>query len=127
MMRSGDIVPAVSAETMMQAYKAVASGPRGFENAMLSIVKALSGSTDSKEILAISYRLQGLAQLLQGADLPGFSMKLHGRDYKLVSEAALHAAAICPLSLKGTMAEVQFDQEQFLAIALKAAAPEGSG
>jgi hypothetical protein len=54
-------------------------------------------------------------------------MKVHGRKYKLVNEVVFKAAAACSLDLSGTMAELKFDREEFLQLALSFAEPEGSG
>ena len=64
---------------------------------MISIVKALSKKANPDDILAISYRLQALAQLFhdEGKDVAGFSMTVDGKEYKLVNEAAFKAAAAC--------------------------------
>jgi len=120
-------VKAVSPDLLIRANLAAANGPRGYENAMISIIKALSEEASTDDLLAISYRLQALAHLTRGADVAGFTMKLHGRKYKLVNEAALKAAAACPLDLSGTMAELKFDREEFLKLALSFAEPEGNG
>jgi hypothetical protein len=54
-------------------------------------------------------------------------MSLHGKTYKLINEAASHAAAVCPLRLTGTMADVKFDHQKSLDLALSFAEPEGNG
>ena len=91
-----DVKP-VSADLLIRANLAAADGPGGFENAMISIVKALSKKANPDDILAISYRLQALAQLFhdEGKDVAGFSMTVDGKEYKLVNEAAFKAAAAC--------------------------------
>jgi len=117
----------VSAELLIRANRAAADGPRGFENATISIVKALSKDVSSDDLLAITYRLQALAKLTQGDDLTGFIMRLHGREYNLINEAAFKAAAACSLVPGDTFGEVEFDREEFLRLALSFAEAEGSG
>jgi hypothetical protein len=120
-------VRTVSPDLLIRANAAAAKGPRGYENAMISMIKALSKEASSDEMLAISYRLQVLANLSPGEGLSGLTMNLHGRDYQLINEAAFRAAAACPLSLTGTMADVAFDREKFLELALSFSEPEGNG
>ncbi|THD55970.1 MAG: hypothetical protein E8A46_04490 [Bradyrhizobium sp.] len=86
----------VSADLLIRATSAAADGPRGLENATISIIKALSKEASSDDLLAITYRLQALAKLTQGDDISGLTMNLHGREDKLINEAALKAAATCP-------------------------------
>jgi hypothetical protein len=114
-------VKTVAADLVIRANAAIADGPRGFENAMISMIKALSKEAEPDDLLAVSYRLQALA------NLAGLTMTLHGKTYKLISEAAFHAAAVCPLRLTGTMTDVKFDRQKFLDLALTFAEPEGNG
>jgi hypothetical protein len=78
-------------------------------------------STD--DLLAVTYRLQALAKLTQSGDISGLTMNLHGREYKLINEAALKAAASCPLVLRGKFGEAEFDRDKFLQLALSFAEP----
>jgi hypothetical protein len=59
-----------------------------------------------------------IATLARGDDISGLTMNLHGREYKLINEVAFKAAASCPLVLRGTFGEAQFDREEFLRLAL---------
>jgi hypothetical protein len=122
-----ETVKEVPADLLIRANIAAIDGPRGFENATISIIKALSKEASTDDLIAISYRLQALATLTQGDDISGLTMNLHGREYKLINEAALKAAAACPLVLRGTFGEVEFDREEFLQFALTFAEPEGNG
>jgi hypothetical protein len=119
----------VSADLLTRANLAAAKGPRGFENAMISIVQALSQEVSPDDLLAITYRLQAMAHLLQreGEDIAGFTMSVDGKNYKLINDAALKAAATCPLSLPGRMSDVRFDSDRFLELALSFAEAEGNG
>jgi hypothetical protein len=107
------------------ANNAAADGPSGFENATISIIKALSKEVSTDDLLAITYRLQALAKLTAGADVSGLTMNLHGREYKLINEAALQAAATSPLALRGKFGDIEFDRDEFLQLALSLAEPEG--
>jgi hypothetical protein len=117
----------VPADLLIRANNAAADGPRGFENATISIIKALSKEASTDDLLAVTYRLQALAKLTAGADISGLTMNLHGREYKLINEAALKAAANCPLFLRGAFGDIEFDREEFLRLALSFAEPEGNG
>jgi hypothetical protein len=118
----------VTPELLIRANEAAADGPRGYENAMISIIKALSKEATPDDLLAVTYRLQALANLHRGAeDIAGFTMSQHGKEYKLISEAALKAAALCPLTLSDEMADIQFDRERFLELALSFTEAEGNG
>jgi hypothetical protein len=120
-------VKTVAADLMIRANVAIADGPRGYENAMISMIKALSKEAEPDDLLAISYRLQALANLAGDADLAGLTMTLHGKTYKLINEAAFRAAAVCPLRLAGTVGDVKFDHQQFLDLALSFVEPDGNG
>jgi hypothetical protein len=117
----------VPADLLIRANIAAAKGPRGFENATISIIKALAKEVSTDDLIAISYRLQALATLTRGDEISGLTMNLHGREYKLINEAAFKAAAACPLVLRGTFGDVEFDREEFLQFALSFAEPEGNG
>jgi hypothetical protein len=117
----------VSADLLIRANNAAADGPRGFENATISIIQALSKEASTDDLVAVTYRLQALAKLAQGGDISGLTMNLHGREYKLINEAALKAAATCPLVLRGKFGEAEFDREKFLQLALSFTEPEGNG
>jgi hypothetical protein len=124
--KSATAVRSVPAHLMIRANAAASEGPRGFENAMLSIIQALAKEADTEDLLAISYRLQALAKLTRGTDIAGLTMKLHGKEYYLINEAALKAAAACPLSLRGRLADVEFDEKEFVRLALEYTDCDGS-
>jgi hypothetical protein len=117
----------VSADLLIRANEAASKGPRGFENATISIIKALSKEVSVDDLIAIGYRLQALATLTRGDGISGLTMNLHGREHKLINEAAFKAAATCPLVLRDTSGEVEFDREEFLQLALSFAELEGNG
>ena len=119
----------VSADLLTRANLAAAEGPRGFENAMISIIQRLSHEVSPDDLLAITYRLQAMAHLLhrEGQDIAGFTMSVNGKDYKLINDAFLKAAAACPLSLPEQMSDVQFDRDRFLELALSYAEVDGNG
>jgi hypothetical protein len=117
----------VSPDLLIRANSAASDGPRGFENATISIIRALSKEASADDLLAITYRLQALAKLTQGDDISGMTMNVHGREYKLINEVALKAAATCSLVLRGKFGECEFDREKFLQLALSFAEPEGNG
>jgi hypothetical protein len=117
----------VPADLLIRANNAAAAGPRGFENATISIIQALSKEVSTDDLLAISYRLQALAKLTQGDEVAGLTMKLHGREYNLINEAAFKAAAACSLVPGDTFDEVEFDRKEFLRLALSFVEPEGNG
>ena len=94
----------VPAELLIRANNAAAKGRRGFENATISITA-----------------------LTRSDDVSGLTMNLHGREYSLINEAAFKAAATCPLVLRGSFGDSEFDREEFLRLALSFAEQEGSG
>jgi hypothetical protein len=51
----------VAADLLIRANRAAADGPRGFENATISIIKALSKEVSTDDLIAISYRLEALS------------------------------------------------------------------
>ena len=121
------IVKPVPEDLQIRANAAAANGPRGYENAMISMIKALSNEAGPDELLAISYRLQALANLTSGADVAGLTMTLHDKEYKLVNETAFRAAAVCPLRLTGTMADVKFDLQSFSTWRFRTPNPKATG
>ena len=112
----GEPVREVCANLLIRANSAAKDGPPGSENATISVINALSKEVSTADLVAISYRLQAFSGLT-----------MHGRDFKLINEAALKAAATCPLVLPGTFGEVEFDREEFLRLALSFAEPAGNG
>jgi hypothetical protein len=91
------------------------------------LIRANNAAASTDDLVAVTYRLQALAKLAQGGDISGLTMNLHGREYKLINEAALKAAATCPLVLRGKFGEAEFDREKFLQLALSFTEPEGNG
>ena len=93
---------------------------------MISIVKALSKKANPDDILAISYRLQALAQLFhdEGKDVAGFSMTVDG---KASQRGRLQGCGGLPLSLPDTGSDVRFDRDRFLQLALSFTEIEGNG
>jgi hypothetical protein len=110
----------VPVDLLIRANIAAAKSPRGF--ATISIIKALSKEVSTADLIAISYRLQALATLTRGDDVADLTMNL-----QLINEAAFKAAAACPLVLRGTIGDSEFDREEFLRLALMFARPEGNG
>lgn len=117
----------VSADLLIRANKAAAAGPRGFENATISIIKALSKEVSPDDLLAITYRLQALATIAQSNDSTGLTVRPHGREYNLINEAGFEAAAACSLVSGDVFGEVEFDREEFVRLALSFAEVEGNG
>lgn len=119
-------IKAVPLDIIMKAQKAVAKGPRG--DAMVTIVGALHKDHDHEDVLAVITRLQALATTIRDADLPELSMTLHGKEYKLVNEAAFAAAASTKLTHEEgvLVGDIAFDKNEFLKNALAYMPERGS-
>jgi hypothetical protein len=122
-------IRAVPHELLIKANsKAVAGREKyGSADVAVSIVTALAKNHDPEDLIAVSYRLQALARLLDDGDGEQWTLKIEGKEYKLLNEALFRAAAKTPLRERKMVRDVKFDSREFLRIALEEAESEGSG
>jgi len=107
--------------------KAVADREKyGSADVTVSIVTALAKDHDPEDLIAVSYRLQALARLLDNGDGEQWTLQIEGKEYKLLNEALFRAAAKTPLREQKMVRDVKFKPKEFLQIALEEAKSEGT-
>jgi hypothetical protein len=92
----------------------------------VSLVRALHGEQKPETILAIDYRLRALAKMIsEGEGKPWTFAIIEDGGGHMVNEALFKAAARAPLFEAETVAQVSFDRDQFLRIALEESETDG--
>lgn len=108
--------------------KAVADREKyGSADVTVSIVTALAKDHHPEDLIAVSYRLQALARLIDDGEGEHWTLKIEGKEYKLLNEALFRAAAKTPLREPKMVRDVKFDPKEFLRIALEEAESKGTG
>lgn len=122
------MIPTVSVGLLMEAYRRCAADHEaGLEpDVMVSIVSALHGRCSSAEMIAISHRLTALSTLLQEQDGRGWKSSPEGKEYVLVNEALIRAAATAPLAEAKMVLDLRFDPVAIMQIALENSRTDGS-
>jgi hypothetical protein len=94
----------------------------------LAVVMALSKKYSSDQLLAVTYRLQALANMVDQQQTHNWTMNVKGKEYTLVSQALLKAASRTPLSFKDSdmVSDISFDPEALLAVALEESETDGA-
>lgn len=82
---------------------------------------------DSDTLLAIDYRLIALANVVKKDDPSPWVINPKNKEYKLISEALLRAAAIAPLKIddKKLAVDIAFEPNSFTKHALAESDTEG--
>jgi hypothetical protein len=117
----------VSFDLIRQAVEAAnnnrAAGPT------IAVIAALSRKYPSDQILAVTYRLQALANMMAQRQADHWTLDVADKEYTLVDEALFKAAARTPLSIEDgdVVGNISFDPGSLLAIALEESEPDGSG
>ena len=121
------VVKPVDPKLLIEANDAV-SAQRGKGDATFTMIAHFDNRLEADDLLAISYRLQALASLIQKGEGPAWVIHSKGKEYKLVNEAMFRAAAITPLSIEEDqlMANLAFDTDAFLENALAESDTTGS-
>jgi hypothetical protein len=99
----------------------------GSADVTVSIVTALANDHDPDDLIAVSYRLQALARLIDDGEGKEWTLKIEGKEYRLLNEALFRAAAKTPLREQEMVRDVKFEPAEFLRIALEEAESEGTG
>jgi hypothetical protein len=89
-------------------------------------VTTLAEGHKPDEIIAVSYRLGALANLIRAGEGGKWTIPVLKREYQLMNESLFRAAARAPLFEARTVGEVAFDPVTFLKIALEESQAEGS-
>jgi len=119
-------IAAVSFDLIRQAIEAANNNREA--GPTLAVVTALSKKYSSDDILAVTYRLQALADMVHNQQTDNWTMTVEGKEYSLVSEALLKAAARTPLSFKkkDIVNQLAFKPEALLAAALEESETDGA-
>ena len=91
----------------------------------VSAVSALSRQIESQQILDVTHRIAALANFLHAGNAEEWLMEVTGREYVLLDEGLLHAAAEAPLMEANHIKDMTFEKDTFLPLVLKYAEPEG--
>jgi hypothetical protein len=121
------VIKPVDPKLLIEANNAVAAR-RAKGDAVVTMVAHFDNRLDTKELIAINYRLMALAKLIQKGEGPAWVIEAKGKRYKLVNKAMFRAAAITPLSIEDDemIGNIAFDTDAFLQNALAEANTEGS-
>lgn len=99
----------------------------GSPDVMVSIVTALADKHTPDECIAVSYRLAALAYLVHEGHGDQWTLRIEGKEYRLLNQALFRAAAKAPLrEPKKMVHDIRFDPKEFLRIALEEAKSEGT-
>jgi hypothetical protein len=120
-----ELIPPVSPALIRAATEAT-----GKENdhGALPVSRALGDRHPPETLLAITYRLRALANLIDGDHAKAWTLKDPRQTYTLLNGALLSAAAKAPLEVDPdeVMTHVAFDVPTFLRIVLEEAPTEGT-
>lgn len=121
------MIPPVSVDLLMLADRKVAEDHEAGlpPDPTASVVSALHGQCDPKEMIAISNRLTALAHLVVDCVGKAWTINVEGKDYTLVHGALIRAAATAPLAETKMVHDLRFGPE-ILDIALRDAEPGGT-
>jgi len=117
-------VKPVPLNVIIEAHEVVAANHGSGRDPLMAIVASLAKKHDHLDLANAVMRLQALADIVKQTDRSSWVMTLRGKDYKLINEAALRAAARTPLVEKKR--QLRFDPSQFAKIALEESEAEGS-
>jgi hypothetical protein len=119
-------IESVSFDLIKQAVEAANNNrPAG---PTIAVIAALSKRFPPAQILAVTYRLQALANMMAQRQTDHWTLNIADKEYTLVDEALFKAAARTPLSFenKELIGEISFDPGTLLAIALEESVPDGA-
>jgi hypothetical protein len=122
-------VQTVAPELLIEAnLKSIADREEyGSPDTMVSIVTALADKHTPDECIAVSYRLTALAYLVHEGHGEHWTLKVEGKEYRLLNQALFRAAAKAPLrEPKKMIRDIRLDPKEFLRIALEEAKSEGT-
>jgi hypothetical protein len=114
----------VPLNVILDAHEVVVASHGSGRDPFMAIAAALAKKHDHDQLTNAVMRLRALAEIVQQTDKSSWVMTLRGKDYKLINEAALRAAARTPLVERRR--KLRFDPKQFAKIALEESEAEGS-
>jgi hypothetical protein len=118
-------IQAVSFDLIRQAVEAANNNrPAG---PTIAVIAALSKKFPAGQLLAVTYRLQALANMMARQQTDHWTLKIADKEYTLVDEALFKAAARAALSIESDeiVGEISFDAHELLAIALEESESDG--
>ena len=121
------MIPPVSVDLLMHADRRVAADHEAGlpPDPTISVVAALRGKCEQDEMMAIQRRLTALSHLVIHGEARAWTIHVDGKNYTLVADAFLRAAATAPLSETKFMRDLRFGPE-ILDIALQLVETAGS-
>lgn len=114
----------VPLNVIIEAHEVVVANHGTGRDPFIAIAAALAKKHDHNDLTNAVMRLRALAEIVKETDRSSWVMTLRGKDYKLINEAALRAAARTPLVEKKR--KLKFDPSQFAKIVLEESEAEGS-
>jgi hypothetical protein len=116
-------VHTVDPELLIKANsKAVADHEEhGTADVTSSVLIALGGNHSVDEMAAVTYRLMALAKVMHNGDGERHTLNVDGKEYKLVDQSLLRAAAKAPLKVPESIDEMAFEASELLTVALQEA------
>lgn len=120
-------VETVDPELLIEAYNVVTDNHGSGDDHVSILVCHFHDRLDAETLLAIDYRLIGLANIVKNDKPSPWIMAPKDKDYKLINEALLRAAASAPLNIDEDEAvgELSFDNDAFSKHALAASDTDG--
>ena len=121
------MIPTVSPKLLILTHQRVAEDHKAGRSPdpSVSVVVALSGKCSPDQMIAIGNRLRALAHLIIAGNGKSWTISAEGKEFVLVSDDLLKAAAIAPLAETKMVRDLRFGPE-ILDFALRDAKPEGS-
>ena len=112
---------------LIEAYKVVSDNRDTGDDHVVILVSHSHKRLDSDTLLSIDYRLMALANVVKKDDPSPWVIASKNKEYKLISEALLRAAASAPLRIddKKLIGEVAFETDSFTKHALAESDIEG--
>jgi hypothetical protein len=113
-------VDAVQPALLMEAYKVVSENRESGDDHVVILVGLFGDRLEADTILSTSYRLLAFANVVKKDDVSPWVIHPKDKEYKLVNETLLRAAATAPLLIDDIklVGEVEFDPASFTKQAL---------
>ena len=121
------MIPPVSVDLLVRADQKVAADHESGlpPDPTVSVIAALHGKCDHEEMIAIERRLTALAKFVVDGEAGAWTIDVDGKNYSLVADALIRAAATAPLAEATLMRDLRFGLE-ILDIALQIVETDGS-
>ena len=115
---------AVLANILIEPHEVVTKNHGSGRDPMISIIVALAEKYEHKQLADAIMRLQAMTEIVAETDKSACIVTVPNKDYKLINEAVLRAAARAPLVKKKE--NLKSDPHGFLKMSLEESEIEGS-